>query len=229
MAKRVWQRGHLASRSVAFGGSTACGPSQRGDGRRRSRISKNVRQSGLVELVSLRKQGLVHSRARSVYSGSSLTSGNRRAGVRIHAPVDATAETMPCRHHRMGVACRSSIRAGSARPALLDQKLRDHKVANPNPRGRLVSTTGEMSRFLHSWVSVYNYLVNDWLRLLRSQGSERRRSLLGARSLVLRINDAAARSLTPLRELGGGGFLWWWVQSDCGSRRRRSSKRPSYS
>ena len=155
MAKTVSQRGHLASLSVVEGVSTVYVVSQRGHGRRRSQISKNVRQSGLVELVSLRKQGLVHSRARSLYSGSSLTSGNRRAGVRIHAPVDATAETMPCRHHRIGVACRGSMRTGSARPALLDQRLRDHKVANPNPRGRLVSTTGEMFRFLHFWVSVY--------------------------------------------------------------------------
>jgi hypothetical protein len=34
-------------------------------GRRRSQIHPNVRQSGLVELVCLRRQGLVHSRIRS--------------------------------------------------------------------------------------------------------------------------------------------------------------------
>jgi hypothetical protein len=69
--------------------------SRRGHDRRHSRIRKNVRQSGLVELVCLRRQGLVHSRARSLYSGSSLASRNGRAEAGSHAPGANSAGTVP--------------------------------------------------------------------------------------------------------------------------------------
>jgi hypothetical protein len=88
--------------------------SRRGHDRRHSRIRKNVRQSGLVELVCLRRQGLVHSRARSLYSESSLASGNGRTEVRTDAPNAAMAGVVPRRRGRGG-ATRRGLAYGQAR------------------------------------------------------------------------------------------------------------------
>jgi hypothetical protein len=71
--------------------------SRRGHDRRHSQILENMRQSGTVELVP-RRQGLVHSRARSLYSGSSPTSGNGRAEAGSHAPGPSSAGAVPSVH-----------------------------------------------------------------------------------------------------------------------------------
>jgi len=94
MAKTVWQPGHRASRAGCFAQSTTARPTRRRHHDRHSRIPQNVRQSGAVELVP-RRQGLVHSRARSVYSGSSLASGNGRPEAGLHTPAANSTNAAP--------------------------------------------------------------------------------------------------------------------------------------
>jgi hypothetical protein len=94
MAKTVWQPGHRASRAGCFAESTTARPARRRHHDRHSRIAQNMRQSGAVELVP-RRQGLVHSRARSDYSGSSLASGNGRPEAGLHTLAANSTDAAP--------------------------------------------------------------------------------------------------------------------------------------
>ncbi len=148
MAKSVRQRGHRARRPAAR--SPTVSPrtaARRPLGKRRKRAT--IRDG---RAFAVQRLGLVHLRARSAYSGSSLRfgaayairgraggRGRRPGGRRVAARTGASRRTRPAADGPYG-------------PVLILWKTREKLGVNTDPR----PSTGEVSRFLRFHAIVYS-------------------------------------------------------------------------
>ncbi len=104
----------------------------------------------------LRERGLVHSRIRSVYSGSSLASGHGRAVASPHAHDVASAgdPRLEGQSEDRREALRPDLRSSTGRSPLGQRPL-GQEDPNLNLEEPAASPRGEMFRFLRFYVRVY--------------------------------------------------------------------------